>query len=93
MEGGWRRGLKSMEGGGYDCHYLNEKIYMNFRAKNQQFSCLFTNVCCLFTFISCLFAFAQLFDNIYQLFVYNFQLFVYFWSVVLILTTNLDLNI
>ena len=86
MEGGWRRGLKSMEGVGYDCHYLNEKIYMNFRAKNQQFSCLFTNVCCLF-------AFAQLFDNIYQLFVYNFQLFVYFWSVVLILTTNLDLNI
>ena len=79
MEGGWRRGLKSMEGVGYDCHYLNEKIYMNFRAKNQQFSCLFTNVCCLFTFISCLFAFAQLF--------------VYFWSVVLILTTNLDLNI
>ena len=86
MEGGWRRGLKSMEGVGYDCHYLNEKISMNFRAKNQQFSCLFT-------FISCFFAFAQLFDNIYQLFVYNFQLFVYFWSVVLILTTNLDLNI
>ena len=86
MEGGWRRGLKSMEGVGYDCHYLNEKIYMNFRAKNQQFSCLFA-------FAQLFDNIYQLFDNIYQLFVYNFQLFVYFWSVVLILTTNLDLNI